>query len=137
MMGIEIEIDQDKERLDINMISKFLSTAYWSKGRTKSMIRKSIEYSTCFGVYHQSRQIGFARVVSDKVVYAYLMDVFILPEYRKRGFGIELIGHILNNPQLKDVQNWMLGTSNAHRLYEKFGFQVHPDPEKIMTRVEL
>jgi len=113
----ELRISQDKELLDLDLIVDFLSTAYWSKGRTRSMIKTTIEHSICFGMYLEDRQIGFARTVTDHVVFAYLMDVFILSEYRGNGYGSQLMDHIINNSELNGIQNWMLATSDAHGLY--------------------
>ncbi len=130
----KITINQDKQSLDLDTIAGFLSTAYWSEGRTRSMIKTTIDNSICFGMYADGKQIGFARVVSDHVVFAYLMDVFILPEYRGNGYGYKLMDHIINKSELKAVQNWMLATSDAHELYKKFGFKSLPNPHKIMSK---
>ena len=132
-----IIISQDKEKLDLEVIYCFLSTAYWSKDRSKSMIRKTIESSICFGVYRDGKQVGFARVVSDHSVFAYIMDVFILPEYQGRGYGSTLMKYILNDPELKPVQNWLLATSNAQKLYQKFGFKTLPNPQNMMRKVSF
>ncbi len=133
----EITISQDKQKLDIDMVFDFLSTAYWSKGRTKSMINTTIKNSICFGVYYENAQIGFARVITDKVVFAYIMDLFILSAYRGNGYGYTLTDHILNVQELKNVQKWLLATSDAHGLYEKFGFKILPDPDKMMKKISF
>lgn len=130
----KINISLDRQRLDIDLIYNFLKTAYWAKGRSKTMVRNTINNSICFGVYIGEKQIGFARVVSDRVVFAYLMDVFIIPEFRRKGHGSALIDFILKEPQLRDVQNWMLATSDAHKLYQKFGFNSLEFPNKIMKK---
>lgn len=131
----EITISQDKQKLDFDVIYTFLSAAYWSEGRSRSMVRTTIKNSICFGVYSGNNQIGFARVVSDESVFAYLMDVFILSDYQGKGYGTKLMAHILNDPKLKSVQNWLLATSDAHGLYEKFGFKALPNPNKLMRKV--
>lgn len=133
----KITICKDKQKLDIDMIFDFLSSAYWSKGRTKSMIKTTIENSHCFGVYQEEKQIGFARVVSDSIVFGYIMDVFILSEYRGEGHGVTLMDYILNDSELNAVQNWMLATSDAHGLYEKFGFKALVDSSKVMKYVAI
>jgi len=133
MEGIIISLD--KQKLDLEMIYNFLKTAYWAKGRSKSMVQTSIDNSICFGVYIQESQIGFARVVSDKSVFAYVMDVFILQKYRGKGYGIALIDFIMKEPQMKEVQNWLLATSDAQNLYKKFGFKSLPNPNTVMKKV--
>lgn len=130
----KITIDQDKDRLDIDMIHEFLQSAYWAQGRTLTEVKRSIINSICFGVYIREKQIGFARVVSDFTIFGYIMDVFILKEYRGKGYGMILMNHIVNESTLHGVQNWMLATSDAHGLYSKIGFQSIPNPEKIMSK---
>ena len=80
-----ISIKIDKSRLEIDMIHQFLKTSYWAKGRTIEDVQKSIDHSLCFGLYKDEKQIGFARILTDYTVFAYLMDLFILPEYREKG----------------------------------------------------
>jgi len=133
----KIMINQDKEMLDDDFIYNYLKDAYWAKGRTMEMVQTTIRNSICFGVYKDNRQIGFARVVSDKAVFAYIMDVFILPEQQGNGYGSELMSKILNDSELKNVQNWLLAISDAHGLYQKFGFKALPNPDKIMGKVSF
>ena len=130
----DILISQDKSKLNLDVIFGFLQTAYWSIGRTRTMVKETIENSICFGVYKDDKQIGFARIISDNVVFAYLMDVFILPEHRGNGYGCAMLDHILNSPDLKHVQKWLLATSDAHGLYKKFGFNQLKHPEKLMGK---
>lgn len=118
--------------LDFEVLDNFLLTAYWAKGRTSEQIKIAVENSACFGVYHGSRQIGFARVLSDRISLAYLFDVFILDEYRGRGYGKELINYVVNYPDFKNVKKWMLVTLDAQKLYEKSGFKILENPENYM-----
>src|SRR6185436_6239523 len=83
----EFEVSTDPARLDVDLIHGFLQTSYWAKGRRRSVVERSISNSLCFGVYMAGRQVAFARVVSDRAVFAYLMDVFVLPEFRGRGIS--------------------------------------------------
>jgi GNAT superfamily N-acetyltransferase len=129
-----IEISTDKNKLDINLIHQFLTTAYWSKGRTIEDVRKSINNSLCFGVYLDRKQIGFARIVTDYTIFTYLMDLFILPKHRGKGYSKKLIKAITEEPQLQSCKMWMLKTRDAHDLYKKFGYSELKNPEKIMER---
>jgi GNAT superfamily N-acetyltransferase len=132
-MNQQIEISNDKSRLDIALIHEFLSKeSYWAKGRSVDIVKKSIENSLCFGIYLDDRQIGFARVVTDYAVIAWLMDVFILKEYRGKGYGQELMNNIINHSLLKDVRKMRLGTEDAHSFYRKSGFQVFEKPGNMM-----
>ncbi|MCW3105881.1 MAG: GCN5-related N-acetyltransferase [Segetibacter sp.] len=127
-------ISTDKSKLDVNLISDFLSNrSYWAKGRSKETIEKSINNSICFGVYNSMHeQVGFARVVTDFAVLAWLMDVFILEEYRGKGLGKMLMKEIMAFNELQGIKKWGLGTRDAHGLYEKFGFKSLSKPETMM-----
>lgn len=130
-----IQISKDKSRLDIDLIHEFLTKTYWAEGRTRDEVETSIENCMCFGVYIDNKQIGFARIVSDYVVFAYLMDVFILPEYRGKGYSKQLMKMINEEPVLKPCKVWMLKTSDAHELYKQFGYTELKHPEKVMERI--
>ena len=119
----EVYCSTDKGLLQTKKIHDFLSNrSYWAKGRTLEQVERSILYSECFGIYRSDRQIGFARVVSDYTIYAYLLDVFMLEEERGGGLGKFLMNCIMNHPQLININRWMLGTEDAHGLYEQYGF---------------
>jgi len=130
-----VEISINKERLDVPKIHAFLTESYWAKGRTIEEVKKTIENSMCFGVYIDTIQIGFARVCTDYTVFAYLMDVFILPEYRGKGYAKILLEHIMAAPQLQNCHTWMLKTADAHGLYEQFNFTELADSKKVMERI--
>ena len=126
-------VSTDKAKLDIELIHNFLTNeSYWAKGRSLKTVRKSIEHSLCFGVYHEDRLVGFARVVTDYSVIAWIMDVFIIDQYRKKGLSKMLMDAIMNHPDLQNLQRWGLGTQDAHGLYEQYGFQVIKRPEIYM-----
>ena len=129
----------DKSKLDIDMIEAFLSgRSYWAKGRSRAKIIRSIENSMCFGVYDdKDRQVGFARVLSDYAVFAWIMDVFILEEFRSRGLGKLLMAAITDHPDLQGLERWGLGTKDAHGLYEQFGFRKLRTPETKMEKTNL
>lgn len=130
-------ISTNKEELQIDVIHRYLTKeAYWTTGRTHVMTEKSIEFSLCFGVYHDDKQIGFARVVTDYTIFAYLCDVFILKEYQGQGLGKWLTETILDVLDEEGVRWTMLATRDAHELYEDYGgFHKLYLPEKWMGRV--
>ena len=120
----DYEISTDKTRLDLAMIHDFLANrSYWASGVPLAVVRQSVEGALCFGVYHQGKQVGFARVVTDYATTAYLGDVFILEPYRGRGLGKRLVKTIMEHPELQGLRLWLLGTKDAHALYRKYGFQ--------------
>jgi GNAT superfamily N-acetyltransferase len=133
----DLIISDDKSILDIGLIHKFLTTSYWAEGRTIEEVKNSIEHSICFGVYKDDQQIGFARILTDYSVIAYLMDVFILEEYRGKGFSKLLLKRIFADERFKRVKKWRLATKDAHSLYAKFGFEKIKNPDRLMEKVVL
>jgi GNAT superfamily N-acetyltransferase len=130
----EYSISTDPDRLDIDVIHRFLSEdSYWAAGIDRQTVERSIENSICFGLYDDSRQVGFARVVSDRAAFAYLADVFVLPDRRGRGLGKWLVETVLSHPDLQNLRRFFLGTADAHSLYERHGFQPI-DPSRMMER---
>jgi GNAT superfamily N-acetyltransferase len=130
-----IEISTDKSRLDIEMIHKFLvEESYWAQTRTFGQTRIAIENSICFGVYLNDRQIGFARVVSDRATFAYIGDVFVLDEFRGHGISKKLMQSMIDHPDLQGLRRWVLATKDAHGLYEQFEFASLKFPERWMER---
>jgi GNAT superfamily N-acetyltransferase len=130
-----ITVSTDKSKLDVSFIHHFLKDIYWAVGRTIDEVQTTIDTSFCVGIYLDDKQIGFARVVTDYVVFAYLMDVFIDEKYRGKGYSSILIEAMMNEPELQQVKIWRLATLDAHFLYEKFGFTSLAHPEKMMEKV--
>jgi len=132
---MKYSISTEKSKLNLEAIHDYLSNkSYWAKGRSLESVKKSIENSFCFGLYGSKDTIlGFARVISDKVVFAYLMDFFVFEQYRGKGLGKNLLKHILEHPDFQ-VRLWFLGTADAHGLYEKFGFSALSNPERFMFK---
>lgn len=130
-----IEIDQNRERLDIALIHRFLKEeSYWAQERTIEQTQTAIENSICFGVYDGEQQIGFGRVVSDKATFAYIGDVFVLEEYRGRGISKRLMEAIVSHSELQGLRRWVLATRDAHGLYEQFEFSALRFPERWMEK---
>ena len=132
-MTNKYHISTDKSKLDKELIYNFLTNdSYWAKGRSKETVYKSIENSLCFGLYLNDKQVGFARVVTDYSTFAWILDVFILNEFRKKGLGKRLMNEIMNHNQLQNLQRWGLNTFDAQSLYEKYGFRIIERPEIYM-----
>lgn len=128
-------ISTDPSRLDINVIHNYLSNdSYWAQNIPVETVRRSIEYSFCFGVYKNDAQVGFARVVTDRATFAYLADVFILPEHRGKGLSKWMISVIHAHPELQDLRRWMLGTLDAHSLYSQFEWKPLAESEEAVRR---
>ena len=127
-----IEIDTDPERLDRSVIHGFLRESYWAGGIPLEIVERSIQNSLCFGLYDQGRQVGFARLVTDRATFAYLADVFVLESHRGRGLAKHLMAAILAHPEVQGLRRWLLATRDAHGLYAEFGFRPLPQPDRFM-----
>ena len=126
-------ISTDSDRLDRAVIWTFLRTSYWASGATREVIDRSIDNALVFGLYGPAGdQVGFARVVTDHARFAWLSDVFVLDGHRGNGLGVWLVETVLSHPDLIGTRV-MLGTMDAHGLYERFGFSA-ADPERVMDR---
>jgi GNAT superfamily N-acetyltransferase len=130
----EYVISTDRARIDLDVVHGYLSRSYWAKGRPRERVALSISRSFPFGLYHGSRQVGFARVLTDLVTLALLADVFVLEEHRGRGLGTWLVSVVTGHPRFATLRRFHLGTSDAHELYRKFGFQ-DAAPGRFMDRV--
>ena len=128
-------ISTDRSRLDVELIHDFLSRrSYWANGRTLEIVQRSIENSLAFGIYKEDDQVGFARVVTDYATFAWVADVFVLPEHRGRDLSKWLMEVMLSHPQLQGFRRWVLATKDAHSLYARFGFIPMHRPERWMER---
>ncbi len=130
-----VSVSTDKTKLDIGFIQNFLKDIYWAAGRTTQEVQRTIDHSVCFGLYLNEQQIGFARVITDYVVFAYVMDVFVDEQHRGCGYSSVLMDAMMKEPQLQQVKIWRLATRDAHFLYEKFGFTALAHPERMMEKV--
>jgi N-acetylglutamate synthase-like GNAT family acetyltransferase len=128
----QYDITCDRARLDIDAIHGFLSQAYWSTGIPRAVVERAIDNSLCFGVFHQGQQVGLARVITDKATFAYLADVYILPEHRGKGLSRRLMERVIQHPDLQGLRRFLLATRDAHELYAKFGFKPLAAPDRIM-----
>lgn len=131
----EYLISTDKTKLDIGLIHDFLTNeSGWSNGISIEKVKKSIDNSLNFGMYLGPKQIGYARVISDFSTIAYLGDIFILKEYRGLGLSKWLMETIMEHKELQGLRRWILLTSTAEWLYEKYGFTKLPKPEIYMEK---
>ena len=132
---MQFTISSDKAKLNIEAIHDYLChKSYWAKGRSIERVKKSIENSLCFGMYdEQGNMLGFGRVVTDYVVFAYLMDFLIFEQHQGKGLGTQLAKHIIEHPDLQ-VRLWFLGTHTAQNFYKKLGFQQLDNPDRYMFK---
>jgi GNAT superfamily N-acetyltransferase len=128
-----LELDDDPSRIDVDAVHDyFANEAYWAKGRPREVVERLVqEAQRVVGLYDGDRQVGFARAFTDGVALVYLADVYVLPEYRGRGLGVDLVREMVENGPYAGIR-WILHTRDAHGLYRKVGFT---DPsERVMER---
>ena len=129
------QVSTDRTRLDVPMIYRFLSeNSTWAVGISRSVVESTIENSLCFGGYLDGRQVAYARVVTDYATFAHLCDMFVIPEYRGRGYGKQLLRVVMEHPSLQGLRRFTLNTTDSHSLYERFGFTPPQRPETVMER---
>ena len=119
---MKIEIRTEPARLDVDAIHAFLTRSYWASGVTRERVARSLEGSLCFGLFGDGAQIGFARVITDRVTFGYLCDVYVLEAHRGQGLGKRLVEAVRAHPELRGLRRLLLRTRDAHGLYEQFGF---------------
>jgi ribosomal protein S18 acetylase RimI-like enzyme len=128
-----LELDDDRDRIDVDAVHEFLANeSYWAEGRPRTVVKGLVrEAQRVVGLYDGASQVGFARAFTDGATLVYLADVYVLPEYRGRGLGIELVREMIERGPYSGLR-WMLHTRDAHALYRKFGF-TRPS-ERVMER---
>ena len=125
-------ISDERALLDLDVIHSSLSRSYWSEGILREVLQRAIENSMPFGVYVGGKQVGFARIITDRATFAYVADVFILEPHRGCGLGARLMETIRTHPELQNLRRWHLVTRDAHGLYQKAGFSPLQDPTMHM-----
>jgi hypothetical protein len=133
----QLLLSTDRARIDVPLVHTFLSEeSYWARGVSEQEFRASCARSLCFGVYAGKQQLAFARAVSDFARFAYLADVYVVHALRGRGLGKALIEEVLRFPDLVGIDRWLLGTRDAHGLYERFGFVPMPEGRYMLRPSE-
>ena len=127
-------ISDDAGLVDVDVVHGFLVESYWARGIPRETVARGIEHSIPFSVFLGDRQVGFARVVTDRATFAYLADVFVVEDQRGRGLAEWLVTTVLAHPELQGLRRWLLVTRDAHALYRKFGFTAVADPSMLLTR---
>lgn len=126
----------DPQKVDAVAVHHYLSTkSYWAKGIPLEVVQRSIENSLCFGIYKDTRQVGFARWITDKATFGYLADVYVDEEYRGLGLSKKLMSLMLFHKDLQGLRRYMLNTADAHGLYAQFGFKALETPDSMMAIV--
>ena len=127
-------LSDDRAELDLDVIHSFLSDSYWAQNIPREIVERAIAGSHVVGAYADNGQIGFARVITDHATFAYLADVFVLPEYRGRGIASAMVRHLQDHPSLQGLRRWLLITRDAQPVYKGLGWTEITDPARFMER---
>jgi GNAT superfamily N-acetyltransferase len=131
----KFRVSTNRDELDVALIHRFLvEESTWARGIPRTTVERAIEHSLCFGGYIGNAQVAFARVISDFATFANLVDVFVLPGYRGRGYAKQLMQVVMSHPQLQGLRRFTLATADAHGLYAEFGFASPSRPHTLMER---
>jgi GNAT superfamily N-acetyltransferase len=122
-LGNGYVISTNPERIQPDAVCEDLSGTYWAAGRPREVVKRSLRESLCFGLYHGDRQVGLARVVTDRATFAWLCDVYVNEDHRGRGLGKRLLEAVVAHPDLAGLHRILLATRDAHGLYERYGFK--------------
>jgi GNAT superfamily N-acetyltransferase len=127
-----MEVTTDPARFDVDVIHGYLTRSYWSPGVPRAIVEKAVRHSLGFALLAPKAQVGFARVVTDRCTFAYLMDVFVLEEWQRQGLGHWLVACVMAHPDLQGLRRFTLVTRDAHEVYRSFGFTELGHPERHM-----
>ena len=130
--GETYEISTDSARVDVDAVHAYLARSYWAEGIPREVVAEAIANSLCFSLFDRGAQIGFARVVTDRATFAYLCDVYVLEDHRRRGLAKRLVEEVTRHPELASVRRFVLVTRDAQSLYEPFMFKAPVDSGQYM-----
>lgn len=133
----DIYFSSKREDMDFDTVYSFIKSSYWGALRTKEEQKTAMDSTMNFGLFHNKKQIAYARVMTDKVFFAYLLDVLVIKAHQRHGHSKLLMEKILSFPDLIKIDKWMLATKDAHGLYERFGFTDIKSPEKLMEKLSV
>ena len=121
--------------MEVELIYNFVSNTYWGKNRSFEEQKKAMKSTINIGMFMGENQVAYCRVMTDKMFFAYLLDMLVFEEYQGKGYSKKLLDFVMDMTDLKIIDKWMLATADAHKLYEKFGFEKVKSPEKLMEKL--
>lgn len=130
-----IELDDDKRRLQVERIHRWLASSYWSPGIERALVERAIAGSHCLGAYRDGEQLGYARMITDHATFAWLADVWIDEGARGQGLGRRMVNWFVEHPRFAGIRRIALVTADAHGVYKNIGFEPLIRPERYMERL--
>jgi GNAT superfamily N-acetyltransferase len=129
----EYELDEDLARIDFARVHAWLDGTYWAAGRSRERVEKAARFSSLVvGAYHAGEQVAFMRVVSDRVTFAWVADVYVDEKHRGKGIARAMVRFALEHPEHREIRRWVLRTRDAHGVYAALGFGPYEEPESFM-----
>jgi GNAT superfamily N-acetyltransferase len=127
-------LDDDRTRINLPLVHRWLAATYWSPGVKRDVVDRAMRGSSLvIGIYLNTQQIAYARVVSDKATFAWLADVFVDEPHRGKGLGRAMVQFALQHPEHQGLRRWLLATKDAHGVYATLGFEPLSEPQRFMT----
>jgi GNAT superfamily N-acetyltransferase len=130
-----IELSDDKARLDVAVIHRWLASSYWTPGISRELVERGIEGAHCLGAYREGEQVGFARTITDYASFAWIADVWVDESVRGQGLGRRMVGWFVDHPRLAGIRRIALATADAHGVYAALGFEPLARPGRFMERL--
>jgi GNAT superfamily N-acetyltransferase len=131
-----IILDDDKARLQVETVHRWLASSYWSPGIERALVERAIAGSHCLGAYQDNRQIGYARAITDYATFAWIADVWIDEPARGEGLGRRMVQWFIDDPRFVGIRRFALTTRDAHGVYETLGFHSLIRPQNLMERLD-
>jgi len=130
----DYRLSDDPAQIDLDLVHAFLTETYWARNIPRETVERAIEGSHVVGAYSGAGQIGFARVVTDHATFAYLADVFVLPEQRGKGIASAMVRFLQDHPKLQGLRRWLLITRDAQPVYAGLGWTPITGADRFMER---
>ena len=130
-----IILDDDKQRLQIDRVHRWLASSYWSPGIERALVEKAICGSHCLGAYRDDEQVGYARMITDHATFGWLADVWVAESVRGKGLGRRMVQWFIDHPEFSGIRRIALVTADAHGVYEGVGFTPLLRPERYMEKL--
>jgi GNAT superfamily N-acetyltransferase len=130
-----ITLDDDKHRLQIERVHRWLASSYWSPRIERALVEKAIRGSHCLGAYRDDEQVGYARMITDYATFGWLADVWVEESVRGKGVGRRMVQWFIDHPEFSGIRRIALVTADAHGVYEGVGFSALLRPERYMEKL--
>lgn len=134
-MAEPIELDDDRTRIDVACVQRWLASSYWSPGIERDVLERAIAGSHCLGAYREGEQIGFARAITDHATFAWIADVWVDEAERGQGLGRRMVRWFIDHPSFAGIRRVALTTADAHGVYAGLGFTPLLRPQRYMERL--